>query len=220
MKFRKFRKQDSILKLGSVVLITDKERKSTKGLVLGLIVEILTPRTYLVEYSKKEAKINPTTFEIVTPAKKHRVKRAAQSLVFITDKETCENENLEYFHTEDDEETINDTDDNTVDENNDIIVGGEMSDTPSDNLDDIVGDEMVHDPSDDIENVNEIEDIHDVTPDVHDEKEETEEDEIVDAPLQIIDPYIHHHNNHRVKVSVQNKMKKGFNITDRKSKGK
>ena len=84
LKWTKFKTQGRGLKENDVVFMLDKINKSTKQHQLGTIIKKLTDRTFRVEYLKKEAKIDPSTFEITRVAKKTDVLRPAQQLCYIT----------------------------------------------------------------------------------------------------------------------------------------
>ena len=122
-KFRKWKNPDVPLEKDCVVIILDKVDNNRKTPVLGIIVEKDSQRTYHIQYIKREAKIDPNTYEIVVPAKKAIIKRAAQSLVPLVHKSECKNISLEYF-------------DEDLDENEDVADNDEVLDEDIDANDD------------------------------------------------------------------------------------
>ena len=84
LRWTKFKTQGRKLKENDVVFMMDKINKSTKQFQLGTITQKLSDRTFKVQYLKKEAKVDPSTFEITRVAKKSEVLRPAQQLCYIT----------------------------------------------------------------------------------------------------------------------------------------
>ena len=77
-KWTKFQTQGRKLKQNDIVFILDRINPETKQPTLAKVVDILSDRSYSVEYSKNSAKIDPKTFQIMRGAKKYIVQRPAQ----------------------------------------------------------------------------------------------------------------------------------------------
>ena len=95
-KFFKW-KQKKVLELGDVCFILD--RITEAGIfTLGIVVKIVSPTTYDLEYCKKSAKVDKKTYKIIKSAKKSILTRAINQLTFICKKEECENVHIEPFN--------------------------------------------------------------------------------------------------------------------------
>ena len=88
-KWMKWKTSDRKLKIGDCVFLLDKLNKSTKEPFLGVIKNILSDRSYTVEFIQKEMKVNPTTFEVLKVARKSTLDRPAQQLALIASKDEC-----------------------------------------------------------------------------------------------------------------------------------
>ena len=102
-KWTKFQTQGRKLKQNDIVFILDRINPETKQPTLAKVVDILSDRSYSVEYSKNSAKIDPKTFQIMRGAKKYIVQRPAQQLALIASENDCQNINLEPVNLEDTE---------------------------------------------------------------------------------------------------------------------
>ena len=86
MKIMKWKVDSQELKLNSIVLITDHFNSNTLFPAIGIVERVISPRTFLISYVKKEAKLNEKK-EIIKPAILSTLIRPAQSLVFLTQAE-------------------------------------------------------------------------------------------------------------------------------------
>ena len=83
-KWTKFKHKSRALEVGDAVLMLDRINKETKQPTLAIIKEVLSNRTYMVEYQKKSMKIDPVTYQVTKSAKRYTVSRPAQQLCYIT----------------------------------------------------------------------------------------------------------------------------------------
>ena len=90
-KWTKFKTKGKQLDKGHICWMLDRINKSTKMPTLCEIVDKHSDRTFSVEYTSSEAKINPDTYEIIKVGKKKCVQRPSQMLCYITTKD-CEDE--------------------------------------------------------------------------------------------------------------------------------
>ena len=86
MKIMKWKVDSQELKVNSIVLIIDHFNSNTLFPAIGIVEKVISPRTFLVSYVKKEAKLNEKK-EIIKPAILSTLIRPAQSLVFLTQAE-------------------------------------------------------------------------------------------------------------------------------------
>ena len=96
-RWTKFKTKGRGLKERDVVFLLDKINKSTKQNQLGIITKKNSDRTFKVEYMKKEAIIDPTSYEIKRVGKKTEVLRPAQQLCFITTEDCRDEVNVDPF---------------------------------------------------------------------------------------------------------------------------
>ena len=90
-RWTKFKTKSKQLDEGHICWMLDRINNSTKMPTLCEIVEKQSNRTFSVEYTSIEAKIDPDTYEIIKTGKKKCVQRPAQMLCYITSKD-CEDE--------------------------------------------------------------------------------------------------------------------------------
>ena len=60
-------------------------------------MDILSPRTYELEYVKKSARVDKETYQVTRSAKKSKLIRPINQLTFICKKSECTNVNIEVF---------------------------------------------------------------------------------------------------------------------------
>ena len=94
-KFFKW-KQKKTLDKGDVCYILDRITEAGT-FTLGIVVDILSPRTYELEYVKKSARLDKKTYKVTRSAKKSKLTRPINQLTFICKKSECENVNIEVF---------------------------------------------------------------------------------------------------------------------------
>ena len=94
-KMRKWTENKTEINLQDVVFVLDKFDPITKIPILGIITKILSPRSFEIQYIKKQMIINPTTFEMEKRAKKSTILRPAQSLSLICSLKNCQNVDVE-----------------------------------------------------------------------------------------------------------------------------
>ena len=82
-KFTVFKRRGKTLEKGDIVLINDHKNKTTGYPVLARIKEILSNRTFRLEYIKKEAQTDKDG-RVTRPATKSLLTRPKQNLIFIT----------------------------------------------------------------------------------------------------------------------------------------
>ena len=83
------------LKVGSIVLVLDKLNKETNFFVIGRIVEILSERTFKIEYNRSHAKLDKD-MKIIKSSTKSIFERPAQQLCYLfTPTEKSDNQNIE-----------------------------------------------------------------------------------------------------------------------------
>ena len=83
------------LKVGSIVLVLDKLNKETNFFVIGRIVEILSERTFKIEYNRSHAKLDKN-MKIIKSSTKSIFERPAQQLCYLfTPTEKSDNQNIE-----------------------------------------------------------------------------------------------------------------------------
>ena len=158
-KFFKW-KQKKTLDKGDVCYILDRITEAGT-FTLGIVVDILSPRTYELEYVKKSARVDKETYQVTRSAKKSKLIRPINQLTFICKKSECTNVNIEVFDVdqtrpergefahqvsdeflgEDEIFVENQEDDNEVDHNlDDMIISDkpmEVSDEISENIENI-----------------------------------------------------------------------------------
>ena len=88
-KWMKWKTGDRKLKVGDCVFLLDKINKNTNLPYLGVVKKVLSDRSYTIEFIQKEARVNPTTFEILRVARKSTLDRPAQQLALIASQEEC-----------------------------------------------------------------------------------------------------------------------------------
>ena len=92
------------LKIGSVVLVLDKLNKETNFFVIGKIVEILSERTFKIEYNRNHAKLDKN-MKIVKSSTKGIFERPAQQLCYLfTPTEKSDDQNDENDDNENSQE--------------------------------------------------------------------------------------------------------------------
>ena len=83
------------MKVGSIVLVLDKLNKETNFFVIGRIVEILSERTFKIEYNRSHAKLDKN-MKIIKSSTKSIFERPAQQLCYLfTPTEKSDNQNIE-----------------------------------------------------------------------------------------------------------------------------
>ena len=80
--FTKWQKKDDPLPINSVVLIKDHFNSENGYNSFGTIKDVISPRTYLLEYVKTPAKLDSNN-KIISPALMSTLTRSAQSLIFL-----------------------------------------------------------------------------------------------------------------------------------------
>ena len=83
-RWTKFKHRSRTLETGDVVFMLDRINSETKQPTLAIIKEVLSNRTYTVEYQKKSMRIDPSTYKVVKSARRYTVQRPAQQLCYIT----------------------------------------------------------------------------------------------------------------------------------------
>ena len=67
-RWTKFKHRSRTLETGDVVFMLDRINSETKQPTLAIIKEVLSNRTYTVEYQKKSMRIDPSTYKVVKSA--------------------------------------------------------------------------------------------------------------------------------------------------------
>ena len=83
-KWTTFKTDSKKLSIGSVCFILDLPNKETKYPRLGKVVDVLSDRTFKLEYVTRTAKIDPVSYKIIKSAKLTTIIRPAQQLCYIT----------------------------------------------------------------------------------------------------------------------------------------
>ena len=103
------------LKVGSIVLISDHLNKITRFPALGRVLEKVSPRTFKLEYVKKEA-VCDKDMKIMKPAVCAVLTRPIQNLIWLCDPEENEFVTLDPFTPTNDPEDIGVSDDGNDDD--------------------------------------------------------------------------------------------------------
>ena len=86
-----FKNEGRKLKIGDVCFILDKINPQTRQCQLSIVKDILSDRSYEVEYCQKSMKVDPKSFQVTKAAKKNVLKRPAQQLCLICSKDEAVN---------------------------------------------------------------------------------------------------------------------------------
>ena len=94
-KFFKWKRKRT-LDRGDVCYVLDRINEAGT-FTLAIVTDILSDRTYEIEYCKKSARVDKKTYKITRSAKKSKLIRPINNLVFICKKSECTNVNIDVF---------------------------------------------------------------------------------------------------------------------------
>ena len=94
--FTKWQKKDDPLPKNSVVMVTDHFNTENDYNTIGIIIDNISPRTYILRYCKIPAKLDSNN-KIITPALMSTMTRSSQSLVFLCGPDGDEPVNIDPF---------------------------------------------------------------------------------------------------------------------------
>ena len=88
LEYRKFKRADKPLNIGSIVFVKDKINPETRRPCLAVVIEKKSDRTYLLKYHKRKPKLDAKTLQIIDQGKTGTLERASQNLVNLGSSET------------------------------------------------------------------------------------------------------------------------------------